>query len=367
MPLSALSQESPAPRPSVAFVSPFPREGSGGAIWSVRIEEALARSTKLEVLRLADRNHAHSLLARVIRRARTYGLERAFLIRPWIHRQVARGVERFVVDSTNLGWVAAEIRRLSPSSLITVFAHNVEAQYMKGRDDVKGSLACMHRLLLVACERSAARAANEIVFLTHYDRRLFRRLYQPNDETSVVPIALEPPASGVGGEREVRCLARPRLLFVGSDYFANRAALRWLAESLPTDADIEVVVAGRVAPPAIARPQLKFHGYVADLAALYGSCTAALVPVRLGGGMKVKVAEALSFGVPVITTPSSARGYEAAVSAGVVRVFRGVRELLALAREWHREPPDGRTVRSVFDRLYSTRGLPEVLRRLVKA
>jgi glycosyltransferase involved in cell wall biosynthesis len=41
----------------------------------------------------------------------------------------------------------------------------------------------------------------------------------------------------------------------------------------------------------------------------------AIAPLRFGAGMKGKVAEALRFGVPVVTTPVGAQGLEGAAAA----------------------------------------------------
>ncbi|MNL36715.1 hypothetical protein D3C87_1588160 [compost metagenome] len=50
------------------------------------------------------------------------------------------------------------------------------------------------------------------------------------------------------------------------------------------------------------------------MAATFARATLYAAPVSWGSGMKTKVAEALSFGIPVVCLPNAAVGYEAALS-----------------------------------------------------
>ena len=49
-------------------------------------------------------------------------------------------------------------------------------------------------------------------------------------------------------------------------------------------------------------------GYVDSLQDFYDSCGVIVAPLLSGGGVKIKVAEALCFGKPVVTTPVGAEG-----------------------------------------------------------
>jgi len=51
-------------------------------------------------------------------------------------------------------------------------------------------------------------------------------------------------------------------------------------------------------------------GYVEDLKALYAAADIAVNPVAYGSGSSVKIAEYLAAGLPIVTTPVGARGYE---------------------------------------------------------
>jgi glycosyltransferase involved in cell wall biosynthesis len=113
----------------------------------------------------------------------------------------------------------------------------------------------------------------------------------------------------------------PRAVFVGSNNFPNRDALAWLlAEVWPIvvhrlpKASLQVV--GAVGStydgpwPKGASPV----GVVQDLDATYDQAALALVPLRTGSGLKVKLAEALAAGLRVVATPVGAEGVRGAPS-----------------------------------------------------
>ena len=61
-------------------------------------------------------------------------------------------------------------------------------------------------------------------------------------------------------------------------------------------------------------------GFVDDLAEAYRGAAFTIAPIYFGGGTKIKVLESISFGRTVVTTPESARGYQAIVDepSGIV-------------------------------------------------
>lgn len=75
----------------------------------------------------------------------------------------------------------------------------------------------------------------------------------------------------------------------------------WLVGSNPTD-EVE----------RLAGEDVTVTGYVSDerLLAIYRSARVAVVPLRVGAGMKGKVIEALHYGLPLVTTPVGAQGLD---------------------------------------------------------
>ncbi len=148
-------------------------------------------------------------------------------------------------------------------------------------------------------------------------------------------------------------------LFVGSlDYGPNRDALVFLTrEILPilrrsAPAPFRLVIAGR-RPDAGIRQLAELDGVelVADPPTLdpyYAQADAAIVPVRSGAGTRIKILEAFSFGVPVVSTEMGAEGLE--LTGGTDLLFGDSAEAFAEACVALMHDPD------LCDRL-SVRGL----------
>ena len=71
------------------------------------------------------------------------------------------------------------------------------------------------------------------------------------------------------------------------------------------------VVAGKNPPPPLldpARIGVDCVGFVADVTTFYGSVDVIVAPLRFGGGIKIKVLEAMACGRPVVTTSVGAEG-----------------------------------------------------------
>jgi glycosyltransferase involved in cell wall biosynthesis len=102
------------------------------------------------------------------------------------------------------------------------------------------------------------------------------------------------------------------LLFVGDlDYLPNREGLAWFVDEVVADrrwtGTLRVV--GRGSAP-VARG-VEARGFVDDLQPEWDAALAAIVPLRAGGGTRLKVVEAFGQGVPVISTGVGAEGLDA--------------------------------------------------------
>ena len=110
---------------------------------------------------------------------------------------------------------------------------------------------------------------------------------------------------------------RRHLLFIGhlrhrpnvdAVHFLAREILPLVRESLP---DVELHVVGDHAPPEIlsyASESVRLLGYVPDVDPLFASARVMVAPLRFGAGAKGKIGEALSYGLPVVTTSVGAEG-----------------------------------------------------------
>ncbi|MSQ24355.1 MAG: glycosyltransferase [Chloroflexi bacterium] len=171
----------------------------------------------------------------------------------------------------------------------------------------------------------------------------------------LVPNAVDPAAIEY---REPAQVAGRRLFFVGpADYRPNADAIRWfiaavlpqLRKLLP---DVELRLAGR-GTERFTAPGVEGLGHVEDAHAELRRADAFVAPIRMGGGTRFKILEAMAAGVPVVSTP---------LGVGGIAVESGQHALVASS------PQDfARAVhRLLTDRPYA-RQLSEEARRLVEA
>jgi glycosyltransferase involved in cell wall biosynthesis len=124
---------------------------------------------------------------------------------------------------------------------------------------------------------------------------------------------MQPPAA-------VNAQAGPRLVFVGTmDYYPNvEAATSFTRNIWPRlrerQPELRLWIVGAKPTPAVqalgGRDGITVTGTVDDVRPYYGGALAAIVPLRTGGGTRLKILEAMAAGVPVISTPIGAEGLE---------------------------------------------------------
>ena len=80
-------------------------------------------------------------------------------------------------------------------------------------------------------------------------------------------------------------------------------------------------IAGTGAPKSLIEaasvPPVHFLGEVPDLHPYYAQAHAVLAPIRAGGGTRIKVLEAFSYGRPVVATSIAVEGIEAGIVGGI--------------------------------------------------
>lgn len=111
-------------------------------------------------------------------------------------------------------------------------------------------------------------------------------------------------------------------LFVGTmGYFPNEdAVLFFYRRILPiirreTAHPVRLIIVGANPGPTVwelsNHPGVSVTGFVPDTADYYGQADAAIVPIRVGGGMRIKILEAFRYHCPVISTTAGSEGIDA--------------------------------------------------------
>lgn len=173
-----------------------------------------------------------------------------------------------------------------------------------------------------AWRRQLSRAAahvHAIVAFTEEDRQSLRSI-APQARIEVIPLTVPLPAEALDPVGHGMTL-----LFIGN--FAhppNRDAAIWLGRDiLPLirrripSVRLELVgddPAGELQRLFVHDPAIVVSGWVPDVHDLLDRSAVIVAPIRFGGGMRVKVMEALAAGKAVVTTPLGAAGLSAATT-----------------------------------------------------
>lgn len=148
------------------------------------------------------------------------------------------------------------------------------------------------------------------------------------DRTRLLSKRLSPRVEVFGNGADVSdCVLAPdscddgrTLVYLGAmNYHANEDAVLHFVDAIyPTIRqrmpDVRLIIAGKSPSQKV----LSLHngqdvlvtGYVDDKNRLFASCTAFIVPLRIGGGTRLKILEAMAFGKPVISTTIGCEGID---------------------------------------------------------
>ncbi len=171
------------------------------------------------------------------------------------------------------------------------------------------------------------------------------------------------------------------LVFTGvMKYLPNSDGMRWfLGEIFPLIVkdvpDVKLLVVGSNPPAGLtqyAAHNITFTGRVEDVRPYVNRATISIVPLRLGGGTRLKILESFSMGKPVVSTTIGAEGIEAvhgesimiaddprAFADTVVTLLRDEQLRRKLSRNGHEtmmEKYEWSVIGSILDRAYAGAG-----------
>ncbi|MBZ5602590.1 MAG: glycosyltransferase family 4 protein [Acidobacteriia bacterium] len=205
-----------------------------------------------------------------------------------------------------------------PGSCV-LFQHNVEAVIW--RRHVENAATPAHRWYfqlqaqrMAAFESDVCKRVKNVVAVSELDAELMRKQYQPRRVDAV--------ATGVDVDYFTAAAPVARtadLVFVGSmDWMPNIDGAEWFVrEILPIirkkKPDCSVVFAGRKPPAALlamAERDARIHvtGTVPDIRPYFWGSALSIVPLRIGGGTRLKIFESMAAGIPVVSTSVGAEG-----------------------------------------------------------
>jgi len=205
----------------------------------------------------------------------------------------------------------ASLRKLAPQTKIvfdSVDAHyrRLEREYaVSGDNDVKRK-ADYYRKIELEVVRGC-----DTIWCTSTEDEMSLTTEARDKPVAIIP-TIHPPHDGGRAFAE-----RQNLLFIGNfNHAPNRDAVEFFVEKMlplihKTLPEVKLDVIGSNAPDhfqAYTSEGVNIHGYVPNTEGLFQSTRVFVAPLRFGAGVKGKIGDALSYGVPVVTTDVGAEG-----------------------------------------------------------
>jgi glycosyltransferase involved in cell wall biosynthesis len=223
-------------------------------------------------------------------------------------------------DALHTAYYAAELKKRFPRIPMVLREHNVESTIMErmaleDSSALKRAIYAEQARRLVRYEADMLRHFARILAITPVDATRLHDMWA-DVPARIVPVGTDlqerlPPRTAVGDGEVVRLLH-----IAAMDWLPNQQGLDWfLAEVLPLldglGRPFIVDIIGKGMPDRylrLADPRIRVHGFVDNLAPFLRQGYLAVVPLHVGGGMRVKILDYMAKGVPVVATSVAAEG-----------------------------------------------------------
>jgi glycosyltransferase involved in cell wall biosynthesis len=222
----------------------------------------------------------------------------------------------------------------APAAKTLLFQHNVESQiwqrlYQNQTNAVKRFYFRLQWQRLRHFEAQASARFDGVVAVSDEDAAIFKQEFGLGNVLGSVP-------TGVDVEHFASVPKSPQpgnLAFLGSmDWMPNTDATVWfVAEIFPlvkkSCPNATFTIIGRNPPEKIKAlaaqdPAIRVTGTVADVRPHLAQAEAMLVPLRVGGGTRIKIYEAMAAGIPVVSTRIGAEGLKVAHEENILLADR---------------------------------------------
>jgi glycosyltransferase involved in cell wall biosynthesis len=246
-------------------------------------------------------------------------------VRPEVAARLREMVSRQSYDVLNFEFThMAPYRRSLPSlgrrPILVLDEHNIEYEVLRR---TAGSESAFVRRVYNAVnwrklrweELSAWRTFDGCSVTSAHDRDLLVRDL-PHVRTAIVPNAVD--LDYFRARPEAPPPERNSIVFFGAiNYFPNSDGLKFFLDQIfprvltriPT---AKLIVVGHTPPElfALANANIEMKGFVPDVRVEVERAAIAIAPLRIGGGTRLKILEAMAMSKPVVSTPQGAEGLE---------------------------------------------------------
>ncbi len=194
--------------------------------------------------------------------------------------------------------------------------HLIPQRMAEGESHLIRQLFKREATLLLGYEPDTCLKFDHVVWVTNEDRQAVEPLYNPSAShrpvSTVIPICADPlnvaPFQHTAQKRRVTFLG-------GLHWPPNAQGILWFARQVfpkvrSAVPDAVLTVIGKNPPAGLEGDGVEITGFVKTLAPYLRETAAFVVPLHAGGGMRVKILDAWSWGLPIVSTTIGAEGID---------------------------------------------------------
>lgn len=220
------------------------------------------------------------------------------------------------LEFTKQDYIFQDIDRKASKTKKIVRVHNIEAELAKTvmtyEPTVKNKLIYK---LTERQERYIVTKADKLITLTQSDKEKISKKYNVSTKKiHIIPVCIGRKEKKIQNEiRDKQC----NILITGSLWYGpNVDGINWFLDNVLELITIpyKIIIAG-YKPNAILKKKcekkdIEIIDSPKDLSSIYTQSNLVVIPIFSGAGMKVKVADALAYGKPIVCTSFGLIGYE---------------------------------------------------------
>jgi sugar transferase (PEP-CTERM/EpsH1 system associated) len=321
---------------------------TGAKLRNYHLARVLTRSARVSLLAFTDHDQSSDSLAEVYDQVITVVRESAYTpakvargllgktplpVLNYTTDAMKRALETLVsendfdivqVESIHLMSYLPILRHARRRSIVVCDWHNIESELMQRYSErepgvLRRAYAGKTARLMSEFEKRALREFDAHVTVSHRDAERLRHL-NPDARIFVIENGVDTNFYSAleSGARD-ESLPR-RIVFVGSmDYHANiDGAVNFARQVWPRvreqQPELTFTIVGKDPADEVRElaqlPGIEVTGTVDDVRPFYREAIAAVVPLNVGGGSRLKILEAMAAGIPVVSTSLGAEGLE---------------------------------------------------------
>ena len=219
------------------------------------------------------------------------------------------------IDDSIFGRLVKRIKKEFENVVVVSFYVDVKAELYNTWLKERGLKYLPWVMVGKVGERINAKYSTANIVLNEREAALFQKHYNKQPEL-ILPVIVKNP-----GRPQIKTVKeKPVILFVGAYYKPNIDGFQWMVENvLPSlNIDFELIVIGKGMEKLkqffeTKDSRIRIIGSVDDVGPYYVQADIVVAPIFEGGGMKVKTAEAFSYGKLFVGTQESLEGYEKSI------------------------------------------------------